>query len=148
MTKAMMKAFKSHCGAMAKTCEAKAASCKELSNCQKAAVDAGLAKATTRDHYMDLHDCYKAESESWSKMHDACGKADSADDLQKITSAVVASVMEVVNERIGKLVQPSLVKGAFLTADPMPVLVGRQGGPSIPVQPTQSRPQFADLFRE
>jgi hypothetical protein len=150
---ALLKALGSHCGAMEKMCEAAASTYKEMSACQKANVDAGLAKATSRDHFMDLHDCYKAAGESWATMKGKCEKAAASGDLEKMVGAVSAAVMSAVDQKYGSLVIPDGgVRKVFQTADPNAVsgltLVGRSGGPTPPTSLESIPPELRSMVAE
>lgn len=105
--------------------------------------------AAAGENNADMNKCMAKVAECHGRMCECMGKAAEGDDLQKITSAVVASVMEVVNEPIGKMVEPSAVRGAFLTEPPSgSSLIGRAGGPTIPTPAESIDPQFRNLFVE
>jgi hypothetical protein len=138
--------------ATAEDCRTHASCCKGLAECMKLA---GITKNAKMDYhdemattYSKVADRHDAAAERCDKMAEACNKASDAEDLAKIVGAVSASVMEKINEKLGKMVQPTAVRGAFLTEDPTPVLVGRQGGPSLPVPTDAIDPAFRNLFTE
>ena len=106
-----------------------------------------FAEAAGKD--CDMAKCMGKVAACHSAFCDAVGKAEGADDLQKMVSAVTEAVLANVNEKIGKLVVPSSVKGVFTTSDPSGgALIPRTGQPTPPTDLSRVPAEFAGLFQE
>lgn len=139
--------------ANAEDCRNHMACCKGLAECMKLAGVTKNAKMDYHDEmattYSKMADRHDAAAERCDKMADACIKAEGADDLQKVVSAVTEAVLANVNERIGKMVEPSAVRKTFETSDPSGGrLIPRTGQPSPPTPAEAIDPQFRNLFVE
>lgn len=139
--------------AMAEDCRSHSACCKGLSECMKIS---GVFKNAKTDYHDEMATTYAksadrcdAAATRCEKLAEACGKAESVEDLEKLVGAVTSSVMQNVNEKLGKLTIPSAVRGAFMTESPLPVsLINRAGGPSLPVPMDAIPTEFQKLFVE
>jgi hypothetical protein len=146
---AMWKSMGHHFTKNAASHRAQAACHTGLSACMKA-LGVDFTKGDKTDFHAELASQHNADAERCDKIAAACMKcaANKGADPEMV-KAIAGAVLANVDEKFGKMVVPSSVKGAFMTADPLPVtLVNRQGGPSLPVPADAIDPAFRNLFAE